>query len=123
MRRCRRPRRASPSCRYAASSALVSAAIHPSGGGSTHPTGPSLARYRPEWRVIDNPYGHDDPIVLLPAIKPDVALFHAPMADRAGNVWIGRERDLAILAHAAKATVVTVERLHEANLLDGDHRR
>ena len=80
--------------------------------------GSDLARYRPEWRVIDNPYGHDDPIVLLPAIKPDVALFHAPMADRAGNVWIGRERDLAILAHAAKATVVTVERLHEANLLD-----
>jgi glutaconate CoA-transferase subunit A len=27
---------------------------------------------------------------LIPAIRPDVAIFHAPMADRFGNVWIGR---------------------------------
>ncbi len=45
-----------------------------------------------------------DPIVLLPAIKPDVALFHAPMADRHGNVWIGRIRELATMAHAAAKT-------------------
>src|SRR5438034_8435744 len=52
-----------------------------------------LAR-RADWKVIDNPFDEDDPIVLLPAIKPDVALFHAPMADAAGNVWIRRQPEL-----------------------------
>ena len=67
---------------------------------------------------IDNPFGSDDPIVLLPAIKPDVALLHAPMADRLGNVWIGRLRELATMAHAAVKTVVTVEKIYDGNLLD-----
>jgi glutaconate CoA-transferase subunit A len=79
--------------------------------------GSDLLRHRPDWKVIDNPFGNDDPIVLLPAIKPDVALIHAPMADRDGNVWIGRQRELVTMAHAAGRTVVTVERLHEGDLL------
>src|ERR1700693_3907354 len=53
--------------------------------------GSDLLVHRPDWRVIDNPFGENDPIVLLPALHPDVALIHAPMADRAGNVWIGRQ--------------------------------
>jgi glutaconate CoA-transferase subunit A len=80
--------------------------------------GSDLARYRPDWRIIDNPFGDNDPIVLLPAIKPDVALFHAPMADRAGNVWIGRQREIATMAHASEKTVVTVEKIHDGNLLE-----
>ena len=68
--------------------------------------------------MIDNPFGNDDPIVLLPAIRPDVALFHAPMADREGNVWIGRQRELMTMAHASERTIVTVEKLHDGNLLD-----
>jgi glutaconate CoA-transferase subunit A len=36
--------------------------------------GSDLLRVRPDWRVIDNPYGENDPIVLIPAIRPDVAL-------------------------------------------------
>jgi glutaconate CoA-transferase subunit A len=84
--------------------------------------GSDLLKFRPDWRVIDNPFGNSafaegDPIVLLPAIKPDVALIHAPMADRAGNVWIGRQRELATMAHAAAKTIVTVERIHEGDLL------
>jgi glutaconate CoA-transferase subunit A len=80
--------------------------------------GSDVLRHRSDWKVIDNPFGNDDPIVLLPAIKPDVALFHAALADRDGNVWIGRDRELALMAHAATRTVVTVERLHDGNLLD-----
>jgi glutaconate CoA-transferase subunit A len=85
--------------------------------------GTDVLKHRPDWRVIDNPFGQDssnnaDPIVLLPAIKPDVALMHAPMADRHGNVWIGRQRELVTMAHAAEKTVVTVEKLHDGNLLD-----
>lgn len=80
--------------------------------------GSDILKYRVDWKVIDSPFGSDDPIVLLPAIKPDVALLHAPMADRFGNVWIGRQRELATMAHAAVKTVVTVEKIYDGNLLD-----
>jgi glutaconate CoA-transferase subunit A len=80
--------------------------------------GSDVLTHRPDWKVLDNPFGNDDPIVLLPAIRPDVALFHAPLADRDGNIWIGRDRELAVMAHAAAKTVVTVETLHDGNLFD-----
>jgi len=80
--------------------------------------GSDVLKYRDDWKVIDSPFGNADPIVLLPAIKPDVALMHAAMADRFGNVWIGRQRELATMAHAAEKTVVTVEKIHDGNLLD-----
>jgi glutaconate CoA-transferase subunit A len=85
--------------------------------------GTDVLAHRPDWKVIDNPFSQDasnqsDPIVLLPAIRPDVALFHAPMADRDGNVWIGRQRELVTMAHASARTVVTVEKLHDGNLLE-----
>jgi glutaconate CoA-transferase subunit A len=80
--------------------------------------GSDVLAHRPDWRVIDNPFGNDDAIVLLPALRPDVALFHAPMADRDGNVWIGRDRELATMAHAAARTVVTVEKLHDRSFFD-----
>src|SRR5436309_6176105 len=79
--------------------------------------GSDVLAHRKDWKVVDNPFGNNDPIVLLPAIKPDVALFHAALADRQGNVWIGRDRELAMMAHAAAATVVTVEKLYNGNLL------
>ncbi|TMJ02427.1 MAG: CoA synthetase [Alphaproteobacteria bacterium] len=80
--------------------------------------GSDILTHRPDWRVIDNPFGNDDPIVLLPAIKPDVALFHAAMADRAGNVFIGRDRELLTMAHASARTIATVEKLYDGNLMD-----
>jgi len=80
--------------------------------------GSDILAHRPDWRVIDNPFARDDPIVLLPAIRPDVALIHAPMADRAGNVWIGRQRELATMAHAAVKTIVTTEKIVETELLE-----
>ena len=80
--------------------------------------GSDVLKYRDDWKVIDSPFGKSDPIVLLPAIKPDVALIHAAMADRFGNVWIGRQRELATMAHAAVRTVATVEKIHDGNLLD-----
>ncbi|MEO0034065.1 MAG: hypothetical protein RLZZ501_88, partial [Pseudomonadota bacterium] len=81
--------------------------------------GSDLPAVRPDWRVIDNPLADaPDPILLVPAIRPDVALFHAALADEAGNVWIGLRRELATLAHAARRTLVTVEALYPGNLLD-----
>jgi len=79
--------------------------------------GSDLIAHRPDWKTIDNPFGNDDPVVLLPALKPDVALFHAPLADRDGNVYIGTQRELVTMAHAAARTIVTVEEIHDADLL------
>src|SRR6266508_632795 len=80
--------------------------------------GSDILAHRPDWRVIDNPFANNDPIVLLPAIKPDFALFHAGMADRAGNVLIGRDRELSTMAHASAHTIATVEKIHDGNLMD-----
>jgi len=86
--------------------------------------GSDLVAHRPDWKVIDNPFtaGAGDPIVLLPAIEPDCALFHAPLADRHGNVFIGRKRELLTMAHASRRTFVTVERLVPGNLLEDGER-
>jgi glutaconate CoA-transferase subunit A len=76
-----------------------------------------LAR-RDDWRVEQNPFADGpDPIVLLPALRPDIALFHAPRADAEGNVWVGRHRELATMAHAAARTLVTVEEVVDGDLL------
>ncbi len=80
--------------------------------------GSDLLASRPDWKVIDNPFAPGDAIVLLPAIHPDIALFHAPLADRAGNVYIGRRRELLTMAHASKQTFVTVEAISEQDLFD-----
>jgi len=79
--------------------------------------GSDVLAHRPDWKTVDNPFGNNDPIVLLPALRPDVALFHAPMADRAGNVFIGTQRELVTMAHAAQKTIVTVEKIHDGDLL------
>jgi glutaconate CoA-transferase subunit A len=79
--------------------------------------GSDLVAHRPDWRVIDDPYGHG-PLLLVPAIRPDVALFHVACADRAGNVWIGVRRELMLMAHAARTTLVTVEEVVDDLLAD-----
>jgi len=80
--------------------------------------GSDLLKVRPDWQVIDSPVGEPRKVVVVPAISPDVALFHAPEADRAGNVRIGRHRELADLAYAARRSFVTVERIVDRNLLE-----
>lgn len=79
--------------------------------------GSDLVRYRDDYKVIDNPFGDNDPVVVLPAIVPDIALFHVPLADRNGNLWIGKQLELKTIAHAAKRTLVTVEEFYDGDLL------
>ncbi len=58
--------------------------------------------------------------MLLPAKSPDVAAIHGVMADAEGNVWVGRRRELATLAHAAKRVLATVERIVPGNMLEDE---
>lgn len=77
-----------------------------------------LLNHRTDWKIIDNPFQSDDPIVAIKAINPQVGLFHAQAVDQFGNVFIGRDRDGLLLAHAAKQTFCTVEQTVAGNLLD-----
>jgi glutaconate CoA-transferase, subunit A len=81
-----------------------------------------LLAQRSDWRVIDNPFNPGEPIVLLQALVPDIALFHAPLADRFGNVFISREREVLLMSQAAKKTLVSVEAVYEGNLLEDQAR-
>jgi glutaconate CoA-transferase subunit A len=82
--------------------------------------GSDLVVHRDDWKIADNAFAENDPILLVKAIQPDVALFHAALGDRQGNVWIGVRRELMTAAHAAKATLVAVEEIHEGDLLADD---
>lgn len=83
--------------------------------------GSDILAHRPDWKVVPNPFAEgEDPILLVPAIRPDIAAFHAVMADEAGNVWVGRRREVATIAHAAERTLVTVERLVPGNMLEDE---
>ncbi|MDF3073451.1 MAG: CoA synthetase [Alphaproteobacteria bacterium] len=80
--------------------------------------GTDLLERRADWKVIDNPFSaEEDPIVLLPALRCDIAMFHAPYADRNGNVFIGRRRELVAMAHASETAFVTVEEVRDVDLL------
>lgn len=82
--------------------------------------GSDILAHRSDWKTIDNPFAPGDAIVALPALRPDIALFHAHRADREGNVWIGRRREQKVAAHAARATLVTVEEVVEGSLLEDE---
>ena len=82
--------------------------------------GSDLVPLRPDWKTIENPFKEKDPILLIPAIQPDVALFHARWVDEAGNVWIGRRKELATIAHASRACYVTYEERRPGDMLEDE---
>ena len=80
--------------------------------------GSDIEANRDDWRVVPDPMeSGNGPIALVSALKPDFAIFHSPKADRHGNVWIGKRRELMVMAHAAKKTLVTVEKIVDEDLL------
>ena len=84
--------------------------------------GSDILANRADWKTIDNPMADDggDPVVLLPAVRPDFAIFHARYGDRHGNVWVGARRECVLLAHASSRTLVTVEEIWDGNLMEDD---
>jgi len=80
--------------------------------------GSDLVRPHDDWQIAQNPFAREkDPILFVAAIAPDVALFHARWADAAGNVWVGRRRELATIAHAARQSFVTYEEQRRGDML------
>jgi len=81
--------------------------------------GSSLVERRSDWTIGRDPFTADE-ILYVKAIVPDVALFHARWADEAGNVWVGRRRELATIAHASRATYVTYEEKRAGDMLEDE---
>ncbi|HLX80828.1 MAG TPA: CoA-transferase [Burkholderiales bacterium] len=82
--------------------------------------GSDLLKRRKEWQVIENPLQENDQILIVPAIQPDVALFHARWADEAGNAWVGRRKELATIAHASRRCFVTYEEMRPGDMLEDE---
>jgi glutaconate CoA-transferase subunit A len=83
--------------------------------------GSDLIAGRKDWKVLQNPFSPaEDPILFVPSITPDVALFHARWGDEAGNVWVGRRKELATIAHASRLTFVTVEEVRKGDMLEDE---
>ena len=70
--------------------------------------GSDLLRWRPDFRVVDDPYRPGEKIVLVPAIRPDFALLHGRRADLDGNVVIGTSYDDRLVAQASRRVIYSV---------------
>jgi glutaconate CoA-transferase subunit A len=83
--------------------------------------GTDYMRVRPDFRTIANPYDPGEEIAIVPAIAPDVAVFHGFLGDRHGNVVAPRTTDARLIAQASRTVVATVEALVDGNLAETPH--
>ncbi|MDE3074885.1 MAG: CoA transferase subunit A, partial [Chloroflexota bacterium] len=61
--------------------------------------------------VVADPYGGKE-VVVIPAIRPDVALIHVQEADERGNLRIfGSPYEDVLLAKASRRVIATAERI------------
>lgn len=64
------------------------------------------------YRWIDDPYGTGQPMVAIPAIRPDLAVIHVQYADEYGNgVILGPKNEDLLMTRAARRVVLTTERI------------
>jgi glutaconate CoA-transferase subunit A len=78
-------------------------------------------RVRPDFRVIKNPYGEDE-IMVVPALSPDVSLIHAFRADSCGNCILNSTTDDALLARASEKVIVSAEEVVATKELKASQR-
>jgi glutaconate CoA-transferase subunit A len=81
--------------------------------------GSDLVANRRDWKVSADPFTGTD-VLYIKAITPDIALFHVRWVDDAGNAWVGRRKELATIAHAAKQTFVTFEEKKTGDMLEDE---
>jgi len=64
------------------------------------------------FELVDNPWDPGEPVVLLPACRPDVSIIHVQKADEMGNVIIeGFTTQEPEMVRASKAVIVSCEEL------------
>lgn len=85
--------------------------------------GSDMPAANPRIRTVESPYG-DGLIAVVPPLNPDVAILHAPRADRDGNThfWglLGVQKEVAF---AARYVVVVVEEIVDEAVIRSDPNR
>jgi glutaconate CoA-transferase subunit A len=89
-----------------------------------NPTGADdLARANPNHRTVVDPYS-GEPVVVVPALKPDVAIVHVQRCDADGNahIWgiIGEQKEAAF---ASQRVILTTEEVVDADVIRSDPNR
>ncbi len=82
-----------------------------------------LERANPNYRTVTDPYS-GQPVVVVPALKPDVAIVHVQRADADGNahIWgiIGEQKEAAF---AAERVILTAEEIVDEAVIRSDPNR
>ena len=82
-----------------------------------------LERANPNYRTVIDPYS-GNPVVVVPALKPDIAIVHVQRADADGNahIWgiIGEQKEAAF---AAERVILTTEELVDESVIRSDPNR
>jgi len=73
--------------------------------------GTDLLKRRDDMVIAVDPFDGRTKSVVAKALRPDVAIIHAQVADRHGNVSCGYDAEVVILAEASKHVIVTAERI------------
>lgn len=73
--------------------------------------GSDYERLRSEFRVIPDPFDATRRVMVVPAIRPDVALLHAMAATANGMLLLDHAEDDALLAQASRTVVASAERI------------
>jgi glutaconate CoA-transferase, subunit A len=82
-----------------------------------------LERTNPNHRTVTDPYS-GNPVVVVPALNPDVAIVHVQRADAEGNaqIWgiIGEQKEAAF---AARRVILTAEEIVDEQIIRSDPNR
>jgi glutaconate CoA-transferase subunit A len=82
-----------------------------------------LERANSNYRTVTDPYS-GQPVVVVPALKPDVAIVHVQRADADGNahIWgiIGEQKEAAF---AAEHVILTTEEVVDESVIRSDPNR
>ena len=82
-----------------------------------------LEKANVNYRYINDPYS-DDIVVVVPALKPDVAIIHVQRCDFEGNahIWgiIGEQKEAAF---ASKRVILTAEEIVDESVIRSDPNR
>jgi glutaconate CoA-transferase subunit A len=89
-----------------------------------NPTGAAdLERHNPHIQHVQDPFG-GRPVVVVPALNPDVAIVHVQRADAQGNshLWgiIGEQKEAAF---AARRVILTAEEIVDEAVIRSDPNR
>lgn len=73
--------------------------------------GSDLLPSRDDWKLVEDPFGDGNKVVLVPALAPDYVIVHGLRADPAGNLVTTIEFDDRLLIQAGRFVVATVEEI------------